>query len=141
MKNKSLVVNIVFSIIGLLVLVLGLILLKTYLEGSTIAYISIGFGCGIFGHAFGGVIERITYKKHPELQKQREIEASDERNTAITNKAQSKAFNIMIYVFGALFVAFALMNVDLKVILLLIGAYLFVCGASVYYRIKYEKEM
>jgi len=44
-------------------------------------------------------------------------------------------------VFGALFFAFGLMDAEICVVLLLLAAYLFICGCSVYYRCKYEKEM
>lgn len=37
--------------------------------------------------------------------------------------------------------AFALMKADLVFILLLVGAYLLVVGISVYYYIRYDKEM
>ena len=47
----------------------------------------------------------------------------------------------MIPVFGILFFAFSLMNVELRVILLLVAAYMYICGCSVYYNVKYRKEM
>ena len=47
----------------------------------------------------------------------------------------------MVYVFGALMVSLGLMSVDVKVILLLVFAYLFVVGSSIYYLEKYSKEM
>ena len=73
--------------------------------------------------------------------KQIKIEENDERNIALRNRAQAKAYNIMLPVFGSLFLAFALMNVDLAVVLLLVAAYLFICGCSVYYYAKYSKQM
>lgn len=42
---------------------------------------------------------------------------------------------------GALMVALALMGTDMKVILLLVAAYLFVAGSMVYYLCRYQKEM
>ena len=47
----------------------------------------------------------------------------------------------MYYIFGALMVALALMGTDMKVILLLVVAYLFVAGSMVYYLCRYHKEM
>ena len=48
---------------------------------------------------------------------------------------------MMIYVFGALMISFALMEVDMVVILLLVFAYLFVVAYGIYYRYKYDKKM
>ena len=46
-----------------------------------------------------------------------------------------------VFVFGALLLAFALMQVDLTAIRLLVGAYLLVQGYAVYCRVRLEKEM
>ena len=48
---------------------------------------------------------------------------------------------MMLFLFGALMLIFAIMGVDLAAVLLLVFAYLFVHGCAVYYRIKYEREM
>ena len=70
-----------------------------------------------------------------------EIEQKDERNIAIQSQAKAKAYDLMIFVFGALMICLALMNVDMLVILILVTSYLFVVGYGIYYRIKYDKEM
>lgn len=128
--------------LGFALLAAGIWLLKASQSGGSIApYLCVGFGCGIFGHNTGELISRHTIRKAPEAARRLEIEKNDERNIALRNRAQAKAYNIMLPVFGALFVSFGLMGVEMKVVLLLIAAYLFVCGCSVYYRIKYEKEM
>lgn len=134
-----------FALGGVLLLALGLVLLKTEImsEGvlSALPYICVGLGCGIFGQGMGNIIGARALKNDPERQKQLEIEQNDERNMAIANRAKAKAFDLMIFVFGALLVTFALMNVDLVVILLLAFTYLFVVFYSVYFRSRYEKEM
>lgn len=143
MRSKSL--NYTQIIIGLLLLVAGLYLVKT--AGSSqgvmasIPYISIGIGCGLFGHGMGNVISERALSSDPDLQKQMEIEKKDERNVAIANMAKGKAFDMMTYVFGALMLSFALMGVDMIPLLLLVFAYLFVHGFAIYYRIKFDKEM
>ena len=48
---------------------------------------------------------------------------------------------MMVFVFGALMVSFALMGIDMTAILLMVAVYLFVVGYGIFYRIKYEKEM
>ena len=107
----------------------------------TLPYILVGVGCGVFGHGMGNVISRKAMKNHPEIEKQQEIERRDERNVAIVSRAKSKAYDMMIFVFGALMLSFALMNVELRVILMLVLSYLFVVGYGIYYRVKYDKEM
>ena len=47
----------------------------------------------------------------------------------------------MTFVFGALMLTFALMEVELAAVLLLVAAYLFVEFSAVYYRCKLEKQM
>ena len=141
MKNNS-VKSAIMTVVGLIVLVAGLLFVKILDIGNLAApYLCIGFGCGVFGQGLGELITRWSEKGHPEIVRQREIEQNDERNIALRNRAQAKAYRIMIPVFGALFLAFGLMNVELRVILLLVAAYLYICGCSVFYSVKYRKEM
>lgn len=123
----------------------GFLLLKQSTEphGIMLAlpYVCIGIGCGTFGHSMGNIVSSRALKKNPALQKQIEIDKNDERNVAISNRAKGKAYDIMVFVFGALMISFALMGVELIAVLMLVCAYLFVVGCSIYYRGKYEKEM
>ena len=48
---------------------------------------------------------------------------------------------MMVFAFGALMLTFALMNIDLVTVLLLVSTYLFVIGYGAYYRFKYDREM
>ena len=48
---------------------------------------------------------------------------------------------MMTFVFGALMVSFALMEVDMVAVLLLVFTYLFVHGSALYYRFQFDKEM
>lgn len=104
-------------------------------------YVGIGVGCGTFGYGAGDAISMRALKNNPELQKELEIAQTDERNVAIADRAKAKAFDVMLYIFGALMLSFSLMNIELAAILLLVFAYLLVVGLSVYYRVKLEKEM
>lgn len=132
----------ILAVLGFALLAAGLYLLKAGQSDSSIApYLCVGFGCGIFGQNVGELISRRAIKKAPEAAKRLEIEENDERNIALRNRAQAKAYNIMLPVFGAMLISFGLMGIEMKILLLLIAAYLFVCGCSVYYFIKYEKEM
>jgi hypothetical protein len=142
---KKIVKPYIAVIFGLLLICSGIYLVKTItgLQGilRTLPYICVGLGCGIFGHGMGEILRWKAIKNHPEVEKQIIIEEQDERNTTIANRAKAKAYDMMIFIFGALMLAFALMGVDIAAVLLLVFAYLFVAGYSIYYRSKYEKEM
>lgn len=133
------------AVVGLLLLAAGLIMLKVIADPQgillTVPYVCIGLGCGAFGHGVGDLVNHKVAKNDPQLQKQMEIDKNDERNIAIANKAKANAYDIMLYVFGALMLAFALMSVDMAAILLLVAAYLFVVGFFIYYLNKFHKEM
>ncbi len=131
--------------LGLVMLGAGVFLVKTVPQPEGIMralpYVCIGIGCGIFGQGMGNIISRKAMKNTPDIQRQREIDKKDERNIAIGNRAKAKAFDMMIFVFGALMLSFALMSVDFIAVLLLCFAYLFVIFYGIYYRIKYDREM
>ncbi len=124
---------------GIFLLAGGLYLIKTVSDPQgillTLPYVCIGIGCGLFGHGMGSILSQRIMQRHPQMQKQMEIEQRDERNIAIADRAKGKAFDMMTFVFGALMLAFALMSVDLPAVLLLVFAYLFVHGYAIYYQI------
>ena len=93
------------------------------------------------GNGIAQLVQRWALQKDPELARQQEIEVGDERNIRLAEGAKARAFDLMVFVFGALMLIFALMQVDLAAILLLVGAYLLVQGYAVYCRIRLEKEM
>lgn len=130
---------------GLLLAGVGLYLVKTSINPQGIMralpYVFVGLGCGIFGHGMGEIIRLKAIKNHPDIERQLRIDQEDERNVAIANSAKAKAYDMMVFVFGALMLAFALMGVDMYPLLLLVFAYLFVVGYGVYYRVKLDKEM
>ena len=129
---------------GILCFITGLVLLKVAAEPKgvlqVLPYLCIGIGCGVFGHGAGEIAANRAYAKNPQLRKQMEIEKQDERNIAIANQAKAKAYDSMLYVLGAVMIAFALMNVQTTTILLLVAAYLLVVGVNVFYLNKYQKE-
>lgn len=133
------------TVIGFVLIVVGLCCLKTAVaaEGAmrALPYVCIGVGCGAFGHGMGEIISKKAMKNAPDIAKQIEIEKNDERNIEIANRAKGKAYDAMIYIFGALLVSFGLMKVPVYVVLMLVFAYLLVIGISIYYRCKYDKEM
>lgn len=131
--------------IGLILLLAGLVLVLKTEAGTGIMgalpYVLVGLGCLGFGHGMGSVVTQRTTRKHADVRRQMDIERKDERNIAIANAAKAKAYDVMLYVFGALLISFGLMQVDMVALLLLALAYLFVVGYGIYYRTKYDKEM
>lgn len=137
--------SIMLTLIGLFVLCTGSYLNKKGMvsNGSLhlLTYFGVGLGCGIFGRGMSDIFHVIAFKNHPEEEKKTEIEINDERNIAITNHAKAKAYDMMIFVFGALMFTFAMMEIDLGILLLFVVTYLFVSGYGIYYRCKLNKEM
>lgn len=141
MKSKS--KEIVFVVVGLILATVGFVMLRSMPEawGGPLPYLCLGVGAGAFGWGSGELLKQRALQGDPALERQLEIEVRDERNVALANRAKARAFDAMLYVFGALMLAFALMKADLTLILLLVGAYLLVVGLSVYYYIRYNQEM
>lgn len=130
---------------GLLLLAAGLLALKwaPARQGALVAlpYVCIGLGCGAFGSGLSGLINRKVLRDNPRLQKQIAIDQNDERNIALSNRAKAKAFDAMLYLFGACLIAFSLMGVPLFATLALVAAYLLTIGLLIFYLNKYHKEM
>lgn len=145
MKNKNIQKYWVYSFLGFLILATGAVLAKVTrnTEGimQTLPYIFIGIGAGIFGENLGTAFSILAAKKDPKLAKKMEINDKDERNITIRNMAKAKAYDIMVIAFGALMIAFALMNVNWIVILSFAAVYLFVIFSNIYFISKYNKEI
>lgn len=111
--------------LGILLAAAGFLLLRRPSEAqgilAVLPFVCIGVGCGLFGHGAGDLLSLRALKGAPEIQKQLEIEQNDERNVTLANLAKGKAFDIMLYLNGALMVSFVLMQAETAVILLLRG--------------------
>lgn len=127
-----------FAILGVLLLRGVPALPETW---SVLPYLGIGIGCGAFGYGLGELLAAAAVKKDPDMAKQLEIEAKDERNVMLGNAAKAKGYNVMTYVFAALMLAFALMKASWMILIPLVIAYLFIQFYTVYCRIKMEKEL
>ena len=142
---KKTISSLFLTIMGLALLAAGLYFIKTIEDPEgmlrALPYICVGLGCGVFGHGMGEIISQRAIKNSPATAKQIEIDKKDERNVAITNRAKAKAYDMMVFVLGALMLAFALMGIDMVAVLLFVFVYLFVQGYAIYYRCKYDKEM
>lgn len=140
-KTKELLI----ALAGIALIGAGLYLMKAVDHPEslmkTLPYICIGIGCGMFGHGLGDYVSKKNVENNPELAKQVEIETKDERNVMIGNMAKAKGYDMMIYVFSALLLTFALMEVSFTVLIPMVIAYLFVVGYSLYHRLKIEKTL
>lgn len=145
MKTKNLTKNITFALLGLCLFVVGLVLVRYQNElpelATSIPYIFVGIGTGIFGHNLGSVLTVLSLRKDPTLAKSIEIEEKDERNVMINNTAKAKAYDLMILVYGALILLLALMEIHTPILLTAIAAYLFIVGTNIYYNLKFRKEL
>ncbi|MDQ0114002.1 hypothetical protein [Paenibacillus harenae] len=142
---KKIISSYFLTLVGVGLLAGGLYFIKTIEDPQgmlrALPFICVGLGCGIFGHGMGEIIVRTAMKNNPAAAKQLEIDKKDERNLAIANRAKAKAYDMMVFVLGALITAFAFMAIDLIMVLLLVFAYMFILGYNTYYRFKYYKEM
>ena len=128
---------------GLAGMAAGLMLLRACPEGAarTAFYLMVGLGSGVFGHGAGMLLSFRAVKNAPDAARQLEIERKDERNRAIADRAKARAYDAMVFIFGAVMLSLALMEVDLAALLLVVCAYLFVVGIGCYYRVRYQREM
>ena len=137
--------EIVWIVVGVVLWGIAVLLLRQNPGNSgfwrALPYVCLGVGAGLLGQGIGRLVQRKALQSDPELARQQEIEAGDERNIQLAQRAKAKAFDLMVFVFSALLLVFALMGVDLTAILLLVAAYLLVQGYAVYCRVKLEKEM
>ena len=131
-------------LLGLALWVAGAVLFKTLApEGAlrALPFLCIGVGCGLFGHGAGGLGARRAVKSDPALARKLEIEAGDERNRTISDRAKAKGYDLMTFCFGALLLFLALMGTDLPVVLVTVALYLFVQFYALWCRLRLEKEM
>ena len=130
---------------GLLIFTAGLVLMISSRDAvgilKTLPYICVGLGSGIFGGNIGTALKNRAMLKDPQAAKYVEIEQKDERNQAVNHRSKARVYDLMIYVYAAVILSFALMQVNMYVTLVLVVIYLFFVFANVYYLNKYNKEM
>lgn len=98
MKSKS--KEIVFVVVGLLLVAVGFLMLRGMPEawGGPLPYLCLGIGAGAFGWGSGELLKQRALKGDPKLEKQLEVAALDERNVALANRAKARAFDCMLYI-------------------------------------------
>jgi hypothetical protein len=133
------------TLVGVILFAGGLYFIKTVDDPQgmlrALPYVGVGVGCVVFGHGLGEIILRHAMRSNPAAAKQLEIDRKNERHLAIANRAKAKAYDMMVFVLGALILALSLMGMDVIELLLLVFAYMIILGYNSYYRFKYYKEM
>lgn len=126
MKNKK---DLLIALFGVLLILAGFYLIKAIDNPQNVMrslpYLCIGIGCGLFGNGVGEFISKKSMENDPQLAKQIEIDTKDEWNVMIGNMAKAKGFDMMLYVYSALLLTFALMGISFNVLIPLVVAYLF----------------
>ncbi len=145
MKNKKIKKHVLLSILGLIFMIIGIVIVKSFPELQSIIrvvpFLCFGIGAGILGENVGLAVNTYIFSKNPTVAKKVEIEEKDERNTIIKNKAKAKSYDLMLMVYGALLLAFALSGIDLYIVITLVVFYLFSNLLNLFYLLKFQKEM
>lgn len=139
MKNRK-GLYIILLLAGVVTFCAGALVMKNAAP-KELSGVLIGVGAGLFGMSAGQLITLFVVAKNPDFKRKAGIEANDERNIYINNLAKGKAFDAWSVILGILGLVLVLMDSDLTIVLLLVGAYL--CGWAIYlgYMFKYSKEM
>ena len=143
--NKKFTPYIAAIMLGSIVAAIGTALAITQTDPQGIMqglpFALIGIGLGAFGGGMGGAISTRTLDKNRHLAKQKAIEINDERNIKIATISKAKTFEITTYLFGALIIFLALMQVALVVIIVFIAAFFLRMWIFLFYLNKFHKEM
>lgn len=140
MKKSSMLLYTLLLALGVSLFCVGGFVL-TYPDLKSLSALCIGIGAGLFGMSVGQIIVIITADKNPRYKQKMAIEEKDERNILIRNTAKGKAFDVMGFVFSILMLVYALISVDMFIILLLVAAYSIVYIVYIIFLSKYSKEM
>ncbi|NLO41338.1 MAG: hypothetical protein GX115_17975 [Ruminiclostridium sp.] len=127
--------NIVMAILGFCLFIAGFFVKDKKLSG-----IMIGIGAGATSN-ISGMINKMYLQKHPELQKQNNIELNDERNIMIRNQAKAKAADIMQWIIVAVTYITIIISTPLwfsLLVAMLVPVYYLIIAI---YSSKYRKEL
>ena len=132
-----------YLLIGILGIAFALavkLILQEHLSDSQVGAM-IGVGAGLVGFGISKGCFGIWNEKNPELMKQNEIEANDERNQLIRMKAQALCGEILhwLLMVGAWIGIFV--NAALWIILLLVGMFLLKTVLDLILMAYYQRKM
>ena len=130
----------VIGILGIVFALAAKFVLKDFLSDSQSGAM-IGVGAGLFGFGISKWCFSLWSEKNPELMKQNEIEANDERNQLIRLKAQAISGEILhwLLIVGA-WVGIVI-DASLWVILLFVGTFLLKTILDLILMAHYQRKM
>jgi hypothetical protein len=108
---------------------------------KTLSGVCIGLGAGLFGMFVANLVTLLIESRHPETARAKNIETNDERNTAIRDKAGSKANKALALVLPVITIVFVFLQVDLAVTLIMCALILLQASLGIYYTGYYNKRM
>ncbi|MDO7788290.1 hypothetical protein [Desulforamulus aquiferis] len=128
------------------ILILGIGLIVTGFlfraeEVKNISGVLIGIGMSLFGSSLFNLFMKHFQQKHPEIKKQNEIYLNDERNVIIQNKSKARAADIIQWFIIGLAYVMILFDYPLWLFGITIGIFLLYYLISIYFAVKYQKEM
>lgn len=79
--------------------------------------VALGLGAGLVGVAISQLAAIFIYKRHPQLEEDKNIEVNDERNQSIMNQAKAKVFNLEGYILMAIMFGLLLFNIQTEILM------------------------
>jgi hypothetical protein len=126
-------------------LLLGIGLIGTsflfWAEDINISAVLIGIGLSLVGSSLFYLYTKRYQQKHPEIKKQLEVDFNDERNKIIRDRAKAKSGDIIQWFIIGLAFVMLLFDYPLWLYFITVGIFLLYHLISVYFAIKYQKEM
>ena len=126
-------------------LLLGIGLIGTsflfWAEDKNISAVLIGIGLSLVGSSLFYLYTKHFQQKHPEIKKQLEIDFNDERNKIIQNRAKAKSADIIQWFIIGLAYVMLLFDYPLWLFGITVGIFLLYYLISIYFAVKYQKEM
>lgn len=110
-------------------------------DGSNISAVLIGIGLSLLGSSLFYLFSKHFQQKHPEIKKQLEIDINDERTKMIQNRAKAKSADIIQWFIIGLAYVILLFDYPLWLFGITVGIFLLYYVISIYFTVKYQKEM
>lgn len=130
----------VIGILGVVFALAAKFVLKDFLSDSQSGAI-IGVGAGLCGFGISKWCFGIWSEKNPEIMKQNEIEANDERNQFIRIKAQALCGEILHWLLMVVAWICIVIDAPMWVILLFVGAFLLKTILDLILMAYYQRKM
>jgi hypothetical protein len=125
---------------GIALVVVGIVFKDVWPKG--LIGVSVGAGAGLMAMFIVSLITLRMEIRNPESFIKKNIEANDERNTIIRDKAKAKSNNIiMLAIMPILTLVFILVDAELYVVLAMIGLILLNTALYIVYFNYYKKRL